>query len=451
MEVRVSCFVIFAVKPFSSLPFAPTRRSPCIHMETFGKRILLLGLFFTAAASLSAAPAKVDATTLIGKVMCGYQGWFNTPGDGMKLGWTHWAKSRRRSFAPGNISVDLWPDMTEHGPQERSPTGFRHADGSVAEVFSSANRQTVRRHFEWMRDYGIDGIFLQRFAHGIGDQPRMRHKNVVLENVRNGARRAGRVYAMMYDLSGMARGSVDRVHHDWKRLRHDRKITEDVGYLHHRGKPVVAVWGIGFQDRGKPRAYTLGECRTLIQFLKDDGCTVMLGLPTGWRELNRDSVRDPELHALIKLADIVSPWTPGRYRDLKGIERHANRHWSPDVKWCKQANMDYLPVVFPGFSWYNHTGDPINKIPRLKGQFLWSQFVAAKRAGANMIYVAMFDEVDEGTAIFKVTDNPPVGNNVKLLGNEGLPSDTYLWLTGEAGQMLRSDKEADRQIPNRRK
>jgi len=31
-----------------------------------------------------------------------------------------------------------------------------------------------------------------------------------------------------------------------------------------------------------------------------------------------------------------------------------------------------------------------------------------------MIYVAMFDEVNEGTAIFKVTDNPPVGDKVSF-------------------------------------
>src|SRR5579862_246249 len=32
----------------------------------------------------------IDATTLDGKVLCGYQGWFNTPGDGTRFGFSHW-------------------------------------------------------------------------------------------------------------------------------------------------------------------------------------------------------------------------------------------------------------------------------------------------------------------------------------------------------------------------
>ena len=50
-----------------------------------------------------------------------------------------------------------------------------------------------------------------------------------------------------------------------------------------------------------------------------------------------------------------------------------------------------------------------------------------------MIYVAMFDEVNEGTAIFKVSDNLPVSDVAKFADIEGVPSDWYLWLTGEAG------------------
>jgi hypothetical protein len=84
-------------------------------------------------------------------------------------------------------------------------------------------------------------------------------------------------------------------------------------------------------------------------------------------------------------------------------------------------------------------GDPLNAIPRLKGRFFWSQIAAAKRAGADMLYVAMFDEVDEGTAIFKVTNSPPVGEGVQFVTYEGLPSDHYLRLTGFAGKIIRGE------------
>lgn len=114
---------------------------------------------------------------------------------------------------------------------------------------------------------------------------------------------------------------------------------------------------------------------------------------------------NPALHEVLKLADVISPGTPGRYRSPEQVIEHGNKHWQPDIARCREYSLDYLPVVFPGFSWHNLKPESaLNLIPRLKGEFLWSQFVAAKHAGAGMIYVAMFDEVDEGTAIFKCTN-----------------------------------------------
>jgi hypothetical protein len=59
-----------------------------------------------------------------------------------------------------------------------------------------------------------------------------------------------------------------------------------------------------------------------------------------------------------------------------------------------------------------------------------------------MLYVAMFDEVDEGTAIFKCTNRPPVDPEATFLTYEGLPSDHYLKLTGRAGQLFGDRKPA---------
>ena len=407
---------------------------------------LLLAAFFCSiafAAVARAAGPQVDARTLTGKVMCGYQGWFACEGDGADRGWAHWTKARG-PLAPGNAKIDLWPDVSELGADECFATDFRHADGRPAEVFSSFKRATVLRHFEWMRDYGIDGAFVQRFAAGLRDPKFLRHNNTVLAHCRDGAERSGRAFAVMYDLSGLGANRIQQVMDDWRALRTELHMTASPAYLRHRGKPLVAVWGVGFSD---DRKYTLGECRELVEFLKKDGCTVMLGVPTHWRELKNDALADPALHDVLKLADVVSPWTVGRYRDAAGVARHEEKFLRPDLAWCAQAKLDYLPVVFPGFSWHNMKGDPLDAIPRRKGEFLWSQFTAAKRAGAEMIYVAMFDEVDEGTAIFKCTNDVPIGGQSKFVTYESLPSDFYLRLTGAGGKMLRGEIPLTDKLP----
>jgi glycoprotein endo-alpha-1,2-mannosidase len=58
-----------------------------------------------------------------------------------------------------------------------------------------------------------------------------------------------------------------------------------------------------------------------------------------------------------------------------------------------------------------------------------------------MIYVAMFDEIDEGTAIYKIAHDVPVGESKFVPLEAGLPSDYYLWLTGEAARMMKGGRE----------
>jgi hypothetical protein len=153
------------------------------------------------------------------------------------------------------------------------------------------------------------------------------------------------------------------------------------------------------------------------------------------------------LHQLILKADIVSPWTVGRYTSPAQDASYVQNIMKPDLAWCLGHGKEYLPVVFPGFSWHNmNPRSPQNQIPRLKGQFLWTQYVAAKKAGATMVYQAMFDEVDEGTAIFKCTDDPPVGAS-RFVDFEGLPSDFYLKLVGRATRLVEGKIQPTDQVP----
>jgi len=133
----------------------------------------------------------------------------------------------------------------------------------------------------------------------------------------------------------------------------------------------------------------------------------------------------------------------GRFRTPEEAAARTEKLLKPDLAWCREHQLGYLPVIFPGFSWHNlqqarGVEAKMDQTPRLDGKFLWSQAVAAKEAGPRSVYVAMFDEMDEGTAIFKISPNPPVGET-KFLTFPGVPPDHYLWLTGQVGRLMRGE------------
>ena len=398
--------------------------------------------------------AQTEDTSILGKVLTGYQGWFNSDSDGSGLDWKHY-KTASGAFEPGEVTIDFWPDMSEADADEKYETAFTKIDGSAATVFSSANTKTVNRHFKWMDDYGIDGVFFQQFASNLKSNsvPAKTNDKKVLDNIITAAKaNNNRLVSVMFDLSGAnATGTmVADIKAYWQLLVDDYGLNDNTNkhLVTYNQKPVVAIWGVGFSREDN---YTLDDVQALINYFKNDpnygGCSVLLGVPRSWRtpgtgDAASNSGGGPTLHEVIKSADIVHPWTVGRYTNVTSVNNHKDDYIIADKAWCDNENLLYMPVVFPGFSWQNlkkDQGTPVdlNSIPRLKGDFLWRQFYNAISAGVETVYVAMFDEMDEGTCIFKVDNNPPSSNLTQFTNYEGLPSDYYLWLTGEAGKKLR--------------
>ena len=75
------------------------------------------------------------------------------------------------------------------------------------------------------------------------------------------------------------------------------------------------------------------------------------------------------------------------------------------------------------------------------GAFFQQQLDCCLDCGAEILYIAMFDEIDEGTAIFKTARRVPTaapGSTFVPL-DKGIKSDHYLKLVGEAAKRLREN------------
>ncbi len=392
------------------------------------KQLLLLAISCMSIGSLFAAKPIV-ATSITGKTICGYQAWFNCYGDGSPVArWVHWSAGTYQSNvgmpAPGAIKFEAFPDISEYDAADLYTTGFSAlGDGSDTKLFSSWKPNVIDKHFEWMQTYGIDGVALQRFAGEIQDAVFKANRDSVAARVKRSAEKYQRVFYLMYDVSGLNVTKLDSIKTDWQNnMVAKLNLTSSDYYLYQDSKPVVCLWGFGFTDR--PGDAT--QCLDVINWFKAQGCYVIGGVPTYWRTCVNDSKAGFE--NVYKAYDMISPWSVGRFGDNTGADNFRTNLIEPDKTYCDTYGMDYTPVVFAGFAWSNWNGGAVNDISRNKGEFMWRQIYNVKDAGIGNMYVAMFDEYDEGTNIMKMADS-----------YLSVPSDQYFLTSSADGSYLSSD------------
>lgn len=432
---------------------------------------------FVLGAGLAGA-TNPDPSTLKGKVLFGYQAWHDTAGscasqnvswcDGS---WRHWKDgSGDGATYPDatNVHPDVWPDMSEYPEDAMHPTpGFHDKNtGDQMKVYSAFGQGVRDVHFRWMQEYGLDGVFLQRFVHGArcekGFKPTggCQRLDYIAETTAKSAEKYERVWAMMYDLSGGKDDIFNVTKKDWEHLDDELGLTSRPGYLHHDGKPVISVWGFGFSDRGGQ----VEDAVAFIEWLKARGLYVIGGVPTYWRTEDGDS--RPGWLPVYRALDCISPWLSGRFHSTQEFDSgECPRERCPgaplfraDKAYTDAEALDYAPVVFPGFSWtnmhHNVTSDPppaprysypeggvFNVIPRNGGRF-WrhqAEWWVRNQSEPLFVYGAMFDEIDEGTSMYKMAssqaDLPREGRFVHMsIDGEELPSDFYLSLAGNFTQ-----------------
>lgn len=430
--------------------------------------------------------------TYEGLIMAGYQGWFCAGDSDCAHGSFYHYQGEGQKFRPGPLrnTIDLWPDVSEYDKTYETPD-FVYPSGKKAKVYSAYDRSTVFLHFKWMKEYGLDGVFMQRFlSETCGNSSTGKaHFNKVLDNAMEASNEYHRAISIMYDLSGSNQDGIKNMVEDARNLYEKYDLgtrNKQKYYLYENGKPLLAIWGVGFSGRTYDQYLP-----DAIRKLKEIGFSIMLGVPTYWRTGSSDthlkgSQEYQILMDLIAEAEVIMPWFVGRYNPASYSGFTPNI--AADIKWANEHGVKYAPLCYPGYA--DRNMHPANSVmDRSRGKFYWNQLSYCIGAGAKMIYVAMFDEIDEGTAIYKilnkkdVPDNTPsnsyyvnyIGGNYStssslrtgLSGNDfskkaedlsvvfqgienDLPTDHYLWLTGVARSMLRGSTPLSKEVPVRK-
>jgi len=370
----------------------------------------------------------VDASTIKKKVLAGYQGWVTA---GKK--WNHWSEGGKLPTSM-NAHFELLPELGEYPSGSLYKTGLHYnRDGSAVKLYANDGEGVVDLHFKWMADYGIDGVLLQRFVHDVVDQQGsgLKFRNTVLAHMDAAATNHGRTYALMYDISGSPNATywINGIKNDY--LKYIKKYTSGSRYLKEGGKPVICIWGIGMSDLDKHPADPTSSV-SFVRWLQGQGLYVIGSGPYFWRTAGHDAATGfDKFHEAV---DAIMPWTVGRYNSVADF-RALESNLDADTALTTRRGQDYAPIAFPGYSY--RADDKFNKIPRNGGKFFQAQIDAyLKTPGVSFYYVAMFDEVQEGTAIYKVAANENESAEPKgcflTMSSDGidLPGDHYLKIVG---------------------
>jgi hypothetical protein len=296
-------------------------------------------------------------------------------------------------------------------------------NGRPATLFSSYDQQTVNAHFLWMQQNGCDTAALQRFNPMGGEGPT---RDAMAAKVRTAAESYGRKFYIMYDVSGWTSMQAD-IKADWTQKM--SAYTSSNAYAHQNGKPVVCIWGFGFNDPNHP--WGAAACLDVVDWFKSQGCYVIGGVPTYWRTGVNDS-RAGYL-SVYHAFNMLSPWMVGRIGTAADSDSFHTNVNVADQADCTANGIDYQPCVLPG---------DLSARQRAHGDFMWRQFYNMVRLGAQGIYISMFDEYGEGNQIAKTAatqSTVPAGSGLLSLDEDGTAcsADYYLRLTDDGGRMLK--------------
>ena len=224
----------------------------------------------------------VDSSTIRNKVLAGYQGW-----AGARNEWDHWSSDGKiPSPTTKHEHFEMVPHVGEYPSTALLTTDFKYiGNGNAVKLYENAKDGVVDLHFKWMKDYGMDGVLLQRFISECTKPGKsLTQRNKILAQMDVAAATHGRTYAVMWDMSGAKSTWYNDIKNDWN--NYVKKYTSSTRYLKEGGRPVVCIFGIGLTDRTQA---TPSNSLPLIQWLQGQGAYVIGSGPYYWRTDGHDA------------------------------------------------------------------------------------------------------------------------------------------------------------------
>ncbi|KAL7894234.1 hypothetical protein HDV63DRAFT_412833 [Trichoderma sp. SZMC 28014] len=397
-------------------------------------RVTLSSLLLVATASAAAThnnhenharAATVDVSTLKGKWLYGYQGWFRKPASGVN---NHWSPNGGTP-GPGNVEVDFLPDVSQYPTNCLFPSTLTAPNGQPVQLYDNTCEGVVDLHFQWMQQYGIDGVIVQRFLSHLSDASFI----TILNQVEAAAVKYGRGFIVEYDASGgnSSAGSVaNEILADYNSVV--KSYTTSSAYIHQNGKPAVMVFGVGFSTV----AISVSDGANIATQLKNAGAYVGLGVPSTF---GSDVRANTGFASAYKAANLISPWTVGSYSEGGYMAGYHTTTQIPDSQTLQSLGIDHAPLVWPGTSAYHLNGvtnpSAFDYFPRYNGSFYSMQADAVTSLAVKPLFVfnAMFDEMNEGTGNLPSLKTNQLPTNEKFVGYDNTFANTsfYLALGGQ--------------------
>ena len=151
---------------------------------------------------------QTEQNNLIGKTTAGYQAWFHASED-PDHGWGHWSNN---GTAPetGNVHPEMFPDFSEYPDSAMFKGRFEnYPDGREVRFYQAHDPNVIDVHFRWMKEYGIDGVGVQRFYGATSWEARPEPTH--LTAIRAAAEKYSRIFYIMYDTSGCGRDGMKAI------------------------------------------------------------------------------------------------------------------------------------------------------------------------------------------------------------------------------------------------